>query len=201
MEAPIISFHLETNNTVITTCWVIDATKITFIFHTKLAFWIIRSYRIFSSSDGFWIFFRFRKVNRNFQVTVFSRCFISNILCNGFDFHIIIAFTKVIKISNCLLWVRLISIPEVTIDNTRAWCNQVHELSSDNILLFIKFTYETSFYTRLKQLVFKLNQFRAISFNIRHSFSNQSKNFVCQIDTVQFLIITIFNNQSYKSVY
>ena len=60
-------------------------------------------------------------VNRNFQVTVFSWCFISNILCNGFDFHIIISFTLCIKVSNCLLWVRFISIPEVTIDNARSW--------------------------------------------------------------------------------
>ena len=58
-KAPTKYGDLETNNTVITTSWVIDATKITFIFHTKLAFWIIRSYRIFSCSDGFWIFFRF----------------------------------------------------------------------------------------------------------------------------------------------
>ena len=157
---------------------VVNATQITFIFHTKLTLRIIGSYRILSSCNSLRIFFWFRKVNRNFQVTVFSRCFISNILCNGFDFHIIIAFTLCIKVSNCLLWGRFISIPEVTIDKARAWCNQVHELSTDDILFFIKFTYRTSFNTCLKQLVFKDNQFRAICFNISNSFSNQSKNFV-----------------------
>ena len=184
LEAPLLVFHLETNNTVIAAGWVINATQITFIFHTKLTLRIIRSYRILSSRNSLRIFFRFRKVNRNFQVTILCWSLIGDILSNCLYLNIIIAFTKIIKISNCLLWVWFISIPEVTIDNTRAWCNQVHELSSDNILLFIKFTYKTSFNTCLKQLVFKLNQFRAISFNISHSLSNQSKNFICQINTI-----------------
>ena len=71
LESPFSVLDRDRDDTVVFTCRVIQASCISFIFHTELAFWISRRLCFSCSSDGFWIFFRLGKVDRDIQSTIF----------------------------------------------------------------------------------------------------------------------------------
>ena len=115
--------------------WVVQATLVAFIFHTELAGWIVTILRLFSCRNFLGILFWLREIDGDFQIPIGSRCFESNVFSNSLDLDIIVLLTKLVKISHSLLGIGGISRPEVPIELARGRCNQVHELSSQYILL------------------------------------------------------------------
>ena len=135
LEAPFLSSQVKANNPMVGAGWVVQATLVTFIFHAKLAGRIMAVLSLFSCRNFLWILFWLREIDGDFQISISGRCFESNVFSNSLDLDIVIFLTKLVKISYSLLRIGSIGRPEVLIELARGWCNQVHELSSQYILL------------------------------------------------------------------
>ena len=119
LEAPLLSSQVKANNPMVGAGWMVQASLITFIFHAKLAGWIIAVLSLFSCRNLLGILFWLREIDGDFQISIFSRCFESNIFSNSLDLDIVILLTKLVKISYSLLGIRGISRPEVPIELAR----------------------------------------------------------------------------------
>ena len=83
--------------------WVIQAALVAFVFHTKLAGWIMAVLSLFSCRNLLGILFWLREIDGDFQISIFSWRFESNVFSNGLDLDVVILLTELIKISHGLL--------------------------------------------------------------------------------------------------
>ena len=137
--------------------WVIQTPLVAFVFHAELAGWIMAILSFFSCRNFLGIFFWLREIDGDFQISVGSLRFKSNIFSNCLDLDVIIFLAKLVKISYSLLGIGVISHPEVPIELARGWCDEVHELSPEYILLCQGITNRPILHSQSHQIILQLN--------------------------------------------
>ena len=103
LEAPFLSSQVKSNNAMVGTGLVVQATLVAFVFHAELAGWIITILNLFSCRNFLGILFWLREIDGDFQISISGRCFESNVFSNSLNLDIVILFTKLVKISYSLL--------------------------------------------------------------------------------------------------
>ena len=128
LESPFSVLDRDRDDTVVFTCRVIQASCISFIFHTELAFWISRRLCFSCSSDGFWIFFRLGKVDRDIQSTIFCINSPFAVLFDTVSADIITVLTQLVVESSCFFRRLFVFFPESVLNLSRTWHETVHDL-------------------------------------------------------------------------
>ena len=70
LESPFLSLDGDGDDAVVLPCRVVQASRISFVFHAELAFRVGGGLRLACRGDGFWIFLRLGEVDRDVQSPV-----------------------------------------------------------------------------------------------------------------------------------
>ena len=126
LESPRSIIDCDRNNPVILPCRMINTSRISFIFRAKKTFRIASGFYIPCRGNCFWIFFRFRQIDSNINLTVWTVYLPLLILLYAISADIIAVLTQFIKIIGCFLWAFFIFIPELFLHLARTRHQTAH---------------------------------------------------------------------------
>ena len=126
LESPFASIDLDWHDSVVLSCWMIDSSCISFIFHAKLTLWIRTLLCIFRCCDRFRIFLWFGKIDRDIDISVWTIYFPFHIFFDAVSSDIVRILTEFIEKLCCFLRTFFIICTEFFDNLAWLWCHDSH---------------------------------------------------------------------------